>query len=236
MARILLGPSIGEIRGKVGGGVYSRNRFGNYLRMKTSPVNPNTSRQNAVRSIFSTLATEYKDTVTNPKKEAWNEWGSNSPITSNLGTTYNPTGINAYIGINALLMQAGQTPITEPPSLYGEEAPCILSAAGFACSEATQDIAITANADIAGFDASTDDDLALIYMGSPQNPNVSFFNGPYRYCDVLIGDSVAPLAFPTSSAVPFEFVEGQRIWIKIIHISPERRKSPPSIINILAVA
>ncbi len=56
MAKILLGDRIADIRGSIGGTTYSRNTFANYIRNKTSPVNPNTVAQQLVRNRLGAMS------------------------------------------------------------------------------------------------------------------------------------------------------------------------------------
>ncbi len=56
MAKILLGNMITDIRGSQGGTTFSRNTFANYMRNKTSPVNPNTVAQQLVRNRLTAMS------------------------------------------------------------------------------------------------------------------------------------------------------------------------------------
>ncbi len=56
MAKILLGNMIADIRGSQGGTTFSRNTFANYMRNKTSPVNPNTVAQQLVRNRLGAMS------------------------------------------------------------------------------------------------------------------------------------------------------------------------------------
>lgn len=56
MAKILLGILAGDIRGSIGSTTFSRNTFANYIRNKTSPVNPNTVAQQLVRNRLSAMS------------------------------------------------------------------------------------------------------------------------------------------------------------------------------------
>ncbi|GAH50296.1 unnamed protein product, partial [marine sediment metagenome] len=45
MALVKLGGGIVQISGSIAGNTFARNRFGNYMRSRTKPVNPNSTRQ-----------------------------------------------------------------------------------------------------------------------------------------------------------------------------------------------
>lgn len=56
MAKIKLGAIVTDIRGKLGGHVFSKNRGGAYMRTKVTPVNPASARQTFVRAIFAAIS------------------------------------------------------------------------------------------------------------------------------------------------------------------------------------
>lgn len=56
MALVQFGGGILDARGSIGGQVFSKNRFGNYMRARITPVNPNSARQAVVRAIVQALA------------------------------------------------------------------------------------------------------------------------------------------------------------------------------------
>ena len=56
MALIKYGGGIVDMSGSIAGNTHARNRFGNYMRARTKPVNPNSDRQVAIRAIVSYLA------------------------------------------------------------------------------------------------------------------------------------------------------------------------------------
>ena len=79
MAKIKLGAIVTEIRGKLGGHVFSKNRGGAYMRTKTTPVNPQSIAQSAVRAIFGLIAS------------AWS-------ALSDVNRTSYRTKVNQYVG------------------------------------------------------------------------------------------------------------------------------------------
>ncbi|GAI27992.1 unnamed protein product, partial [marine sediment metagenome] len=56
MALVQYGGGVLDARGSIGGQVHSKNRFGSYIRARTTPVNPQTNRQDAVRVAVSSLS------------------------------------------------------------------------------------------------------------------------------------------------------------------------------------
>jgi len=98
MGRILGNP-FGEIRGKVGGTVFSRNRAGQFMRLYVHPAQANSIAQLNARASFGTASQTYSG-IGGLDKQSW----ANFAI-----ATYNPltktntgqfTGQQAFIGIN----------------------------------------------------------------------------------------------------------------------------------------
>lgn len=76
MARIISAP-LGEIRGKVGGNVFSRNKAGMTLRQHVKGVNRNTEAQARARANFSACSSEFGALPANVQSQ-WNGFSSDS--------------------------------------------------------------------------------------------------------------------------------------------------------------
>lgn len=113
MAKILLGSSIGDMRGKQGGTVYSRNRYGNYTRNKTIPVNPNTVKQSAVRNNLGAISSGWRS-LTEADRNAWGALATGLAPTNIFGQTFNYTPFNVYMKGNQSLISAGLPTLTSP--------------------------------------------------------------------------------------------------------------------------
>jgi hypothetical protein len=203
---------LGEQRsGRTGGVVHSHNRAGPYNRAASIPVNPQTTRQNVIRGYMTSLSNAWFNILTQDQRDAWDQYGASKPVKNRLGMTMYLTGQNQYVRCNVPRLQAGFTVINEGPTNL-TDAPGILDL-GCTASAATQLLTVT----WAGWTSWEDDDDTgmLVKMGAPQNASRKFFGGPWRYNDVILGDSITPAASPAVlSAAPFVFAEGQRIWIE----------------------
>jgi hypothetical protein len=100
--------------GKIGGQVASRNRAGAYLRTKSTPINPQTASQSAVRSRLASISQSWRD-LTAAQRAAWNGSVSNFQKTDVFGDLRNPTGFNLYQRLNNNLVTIGKTEIQVPP-------------------------------------------------------------------------------------------------------------------------
>lgn len=100
--------------GKIGGHVASKNRSGNYLRTKVTPVNPNTVAQQNVRAILGSLATAWSS-LTDAQRLSWNNAVSEFAKTDIFGDIKNPSGFNLFIKLNSNLATIGNSPLTDAP-------------------------------------------------------------------------------------------------------------------------
>ena len=112
MATIKTSALVADIRGKVGGNIFSRNRGGAYVRMFTAPVNPSTSKQAAIRGLFGTLMTEWR-ALSPANQKAWENAGYD--FTNRVGDTITVSGVALYIKANMVLLSSGLERISFPP-------------------------------------------------------------------------------------------------------------------------
>lgn len=118
----IFNPTLGAIRGRIGGNVFSHNKGGDYIRIGTAPTNPQTARQTAVRSIFGTLSSQWTTTLTPAQRLAWEVYAAGHPVKNSLGQDVEITGLSWYIKCNAALADAGLTAVTDPPILTAPDA------------------------------------------------------------------------------------------------------------------
>ena len=90
---------IADIRGSQGGTTFSRNTFANYIRNKTSPVNPNTVAQQLVRNRLAAMSQSWGG-LTAAQRTAWID---GAPVWSNnniFNQAINYTGFSLYGRLN----------------------------------------------------------------------------------------------------------------------------------------
>lgn len=112
--KVKFGAIITDGRGKLGGHVLSKNRSGNYMRTKVTPVNPQTTFQQAQRSSLATLSSGWSG-LTDAQRVAWNAAVGDFQSTDIFGDLKTPTGKNLYTGLNRNLFNAGEALISDPP-------------------------------------------------------------------------------------------------------------------------
>jgi len=208
MALIKFGGGILEMRGKIGGNVYSKNRYGNYVRQGTIPVNPKSSRQQAIRNQLGQIVSAWSQLLTPAQRAAWDVYASNINFTNQLGETITLTGYNHYvrsnvarIGLNLTRVDAGPTVMTLPATDGNFSV---------AMSESTQLMTVTFD-DAAAW-CSEDSAWMSIHQGVPQNSAASFYGNHFRRLGKLDGDSGSPISSPQTIALDFPVAADQKDW------------------------
>lgn len=96
---------------------YSRNRYGQYIRNRSSPVQPRTTHQLAIRAKHTQNAQAWKS-LTMAQRLAWDSLGQQIQRTDSLGQVYHLTGFQAYCMVNNNLRIAGEAPVSTPPEFF----------------------------------------------------------------------------------------------------------------------
>lgn len=183
------GPIGADFSGSIGSTTASRNRFGPYLRTKAIPVNPNTTRQQTVRALFTTAVQRWTDTLTQPQRDGWTNWADNTTILGKDGSPINITGQNAYVRFTVIRRQIGGAFVDDAPLAFNNGNPVtdFIAIDGLTSLELQINLAGLAmnNSVVVTGGASADADIA-IFLGPPINLSRAFFKGPYQLADSLV--------------------------------------------------
>lgn len=114
MTKVKFSALISEMRGKLNGSVFTKNRYGNALRNKVTPVNRRTSYQQAIKQRFTFFSQKWR-TLTPDQVNAWNAATEDFKSSNVFGDSIRPTGSNLYCALNANLALIGGTELTDPP-------------------------------------------------------------------------------------------------------------------------
>ena len=193
-------PSSGSARGDT----FSRNRFGQYCRNRSSPVQPRTPAQLLQRARMVTSAAGWR-ALTDVQRAGWESLGAMISRTDSLGQVYTLTGFMAYCSVNNNLQDAGGSPVATAPVL---NTPPDLLTATITLTAAALSVAYTATPLGAG--------VRLFVFASPQRSAGRSFEGDYR----LISVSGAAAASPFNVFTPYQAkfgtpVVGNRVFFKL---------------------
>lgn len=117
MAKIKPSSLLAEIRGVLGGVVFSSNAHGFYCRALKVPIQPRTQYQVERRSVFSDAVRSYS-AMTPAQIAAWISFAADPTNTryDYFGDAYLPSAINQYASINMLRNEAGLTRTNTAPA------------------------------------------------------------------------------------------------------------------------
>lgn len=71
MGKVVFGGAVAEMRNSLGNVVYSRNRLGNYARLKTTIPYHNTQLQQDITALWGGVAARWNATLTEAQRRAW---------------------------------------------------------------------------------------------------------------------------------------------------------------------
>lgn len=96
----------GQLSGSVGGVTASHNRYGQYLRNRSVPVNPNTALQQEVRSSFGASAIAWKG-LTQEVRDNWQAYATATPTLNRLGETITLSAFAWFVAVTSFRLQIG---------------------------------------------------------------------------------------------------------------------------------
>lgn len=210
----LLSKSSGSLNGLVG----SHNKGGMYLRQRSTPTNPATSFQQAVRNSVRDLTSRWNSTLTQAQRTSWYTYAANVALINRLGEAKNIPGLSMYTRCNVPRLQAGRTRIDDAPTNFSLGT---FTDPTFAVVAATGIVTITfTNTDSW---ASTGGAL-LVWASRPQQPTIVFFKGPFRFLNSINGAAVPPTS-PATATSPFTIGVGNRLFFRVRATQPDGRLS-----------
>ena len=109
------GPTIAAASGSIGGTVFSRNRYGAYVRNRAIPVSPNTEYQAAAKDYLAQASQNWR-ALDAAVRLQWATWAASNPVTDNLGQQQILQGNAAYVQLATRMLQMGQALPTAPPT------------------------------------------------------------------------------------------------------------------------
>jgi hypothetical protein len=222
MALIRFGSGVVQMSGSIAGDTYARNRFGNYNRARTKPVNPQSERQEKARATVMMLAEQWRESpMTDDIRTAWGVYANSVTWFNKLGEIIKLTGFNMFVRNNAALLAAGGSLVTAAPTDLGlPPGDPTFAVAGSADGKK---LSVTFDED---FDWVEEEGAYMsIEMGLPQNASRNFFGGPWRFAGAIAGSKTSAPESPTEIDPAWVLTAGQRIWCRARIIRADSRCS-----------
>jgi hypothetical protein len=206
MAKVQPSAMVGDARGKIGGHVHTKNRFGMVVRKKVSPVQPRSGPQRVVRSGFTQASKDWTALLTNSQRAAWDSFARNNPVKDVFGNTVILTGHQMYVRLNRVIVRAGGTAIDVPPLSLSIAEPLSVTPTAAHGTPGTLSIAVT--------NPPTGTECPEIWAAAPQNAGRKFIGSKYR----LLGIAAAAAPGPYSYGGEYELRFGTIQVGQIIHV------------------
>lgn len=217
--KILAEPRSGSQQGQTS----SRNRYGQYVRSRATPVNPNSTAQGAVRARLSLNAAAWR-TLTDAQRAGWESLGSQMTRTDALGQSYTLNGFGAYCSVNNNLLAAGDSAVDDAPGLVTPSAP---ATATVTLTNAAFSIAYTPTPLGTG-------ERLFIYAGPQRNAGRQF-EGDLRLVMVSAAAAASPANALSSYTARFGApVTGNKIFLALHTYLGGFRSGPLSLSQVVA--
>lgn len=172
MAKVKFTAAVADMRNKMNGSVFSKNRGGSYLRTKVSPVQPRTSYQQAQKANLAARSSNWR-ALTAAQRATWNAGCTQFPYTDVFGDVKFLSGQQLYVKLNTNLQNAAQTLITTCPAPAAVPGVTITAAAAAAGTPA---FTVTLS------DATVPTGNSLIIWVTPEmGTGISFVKNKLRY-------------------------------------------------------
>lgn len=179
MARIKYSALVSDMRNKLNGSVMSKNRAGSYIRNKTTPVNPQTQFQQAVRQRLGALSTQW-GSLSEAQRQSWIGSTASFPYTDIFGDKKELDGKSLFIKLNSNLANIGVATIQSAPAPVGVPVFGLTSAdATVTASLDSLDLNFNAQVAPAGF-------VVAVYATPPIKAGVSFAKNKYRFIGTVV--------------------------------------------------
>lgn len=209
----LIRPILGELSGHIAGNTFSRNKGGLYVKRTAHPTNPNTARQQELRTLLSHGSGIWA-VLDETQRVAWRNYAAANPRVNRLGETFFLSGHQMFIALRSAAVDAGFPAIDAPPV---EPAPAPLLTLEAIAVGATADLALTWTA------PATIKGRLKSWLSAPGSAGLS---PNIRQCR-LGGYSAAAPTSPTTIACPANFIKGMTYTVYASVISAEGLESPP---------
>lgn len=206
MAKVKFTAIVADMRNKLNGSVFARNRGGAYVRTKVTPLNPQTAAQVGARSLLTSLAQDFRS-LTQEQITAWNNATSQWQTTDIFGDSVSPTGLALYVRLNANIQNAGGTLLTTPPSPIGAEA----------LTEISLSATVTGDVfDVTFLPAAVPADHTMYVESTTMlSPGINNANSRFRFISTAGAASASPVDFFAGQTAKFgPLVAGQKVFVR----------------------
>lgn len=207
MAKVILGPTIGQASGRLGSMIFSHNRGGAYLRNGSHPVISTTSDALAAKARLGTVSQQWQAQTTGVRK-SWDEFAKNNPVNDRLRQSITLTGHASFVKLNTRRLLAGLALLTAPPI---DPAPQALTTLALEADIGTGDFEINFTPTPLGAT-----ELLWIRAAVTEAPSINYVENLLRVVDITSAAETSP--YDPQAAIEAKFgtlVVGMTVTVQV---------------------
>ena len=211
MARIKFGNIVVDMRGKISGNVYSKNKGGAYSRVRVVPTNPRSAAQNLVRSVFTALSQAWQG-LSDSERSGWIQAAINFPAKNSLGDSHTLSGNALYVSLNKNLADVALSAIDTAPSKVVATPLDIPTVVADASSQTL----------VATFGSTIPADVAVkVFASASVSPGVNSIGSKMRQIGYKAAGSAAISSLTTDYLAKFGAVgaAGDKIFLEFVPVA-----------------
>lgn len=216
MSKIKYSALVSDVRNKLNGSVLSKNRYGNYIRNKTTPVNPQTTAQQNARAQLAANSQAWAG-LTQGQRLAWSALAKELPFTDIFGDSKILAGNSLYAKLNGNLNKMGELAVSDAPAKVS--VPAVFLTAITATQTAGTITALNVTIDPATVPAGFE---VAVYATPGIPAGRSFVKNEFRFLGVAPAPAVGVIDLePLFNARFGSVVAGQRIFVRLALVSTD---------------
>jgi len=218
--KLLVPPQSGSLAGQTA----SRNRFGQYMRSRSIPVNPTSAAQGLVRARLAANSAAWR-ALTPAQRAGWSDLGLSMVRSDALGQSYALQGNQAHASVNNNRLLTGLAVIGDAPAVA---TPVALTTITMTCTAAAFSFVFAATPVAAA--------TYIAVFASPQRSAGRNFEGDFRFVKLSAAAAASPLIFTAEYTAKFGIpVLGNKIFLSVITLTLGFQ-SGPTVVSSLVTA
>lgn len=229
---VLIKPGVGisELKGKQGGTVFQKSRFGQVMKGLGRPKRKPSILQQKRRAQNSTIANRWNETLTQSERDAWNTYAANTPWTNKFGDTVFLTGQQHHQRNNNFYQLNSPASYLSAPTAYGLPSAPDIDTDYLTYLLSGSQLIITSDGWITNYDWEDTGEITFLYMGYPQKGNPEY-NRKYVFARSFQGTQTVPkiIYFPITNILD----SIGYVPVKLVRKDNYNRFSLPSIFKVI---
>lgn len=226
MAKAKFGMIVTDMRNKLGGHVFSKNRGGSYVRTKVTPSNPQTTAQSAVRSALGSISAAWSG-LTAGQRAGFNAAVDDWKTTDIFGDLKSPSGKNLFTRLNLNLDNSAQPLIDAVPDKVDVPSMQLIAAE---MDLSAEEIVFDSTAVPVGT-------VAIVYATPPLTAGTSYAKNRFRIIALNNAGAVQPGDLYTGYVAKFGIpVAGSNIQLRVKVVASNGQAGVPETVKMTVVA